>query len=173
MSQPTRWEKDRAFEKRCREEGIRVRSKQLRDNPLPPDVQTMTFGKFKGEAVSNVNTDYLKWLIKNLEFVPDYVATELFKRNELKGVAKDKRKQLRNLAKSRINAEKKKTKCKASGSVTVGEDYEAIREQWELAGGDATQCPFGDEYTGPHLCWEDGEPVIICTSTEVCHEVEN
>lgn len=157
MSQPSRWEKDRAFEKRCREEGIRVRSKHLSENPLPADVQTITFGKFKGEAIANVNTDYLKWLIKNLDFVPDYVATELFKRNELKGLPK----------------EKKKTKCKASGSVTVGEDYEAMREQWELAGGDATQCPFGDEYTGPHLCWEDGEPVIICTSTEVCHEVEN
>ena len=108
VRQPSRWDKDKAFERRCREEGIRVRSKHLRDNPLPPDVQTMTFGKFKGEAISNVNTDYLKWLIKNLDFVPDYIATELFKRNELKGVPKEKRKRLRNLAKSRIKTEERK-----------------------------------------------------------------
>lgn len=160
VRQPSRRDKDKAFERRCREEGIRVRSKHLRDNPLPPDVQTMTFGKFKGEAISNVNTDYLKWLIKNLDFVPDYIATELFKRNELKGVPKEKRKRLRNLAKSRIKTEEKKTKCRASGSVTVGKDYEWSRAEWEDAGGDSSECPFGEDYAGPRLLWDNGEWII-------------
>ena len=164
MSQPSRWEKDRRFEKRCLEEGIRVRSK----SPPLANVQTMTFGKYKDEPIANINTDYLKWLVENLKFVPDYIATELFKRNQLKGVPN--KKLLRNVAKNRINAEKKKTKCKASGTATVGEHYEAMREQWEIAGGDASQCPFGDEYNGPFLSWEGDEPVIICTSTEVSYE---
>lgn len=159
MSQPSRWDKDRRFEKRCREEGIRVRSK----NPPQPETQTMTFGKYEGVPITNVNTKYLKWLAKNLDFVPDYVIDELFNRRELKRLPR------KTQARAKNNS-RKKTTCKSSGSVTVGKDYEAIREQWELAGGDASQCPFGDEYTGPYLCWEGSEPVIICTSMEVRHE---
>ncbi len=42
----------------------------------------------------------------------------------------------------------------------VGEHYEAMRAQWELAGGDSSQCPFGDDYSGPFLDWDGDEAVI-------------
>lgn len=47
-----------------------------------------------------------------------------------------------------------------AGKQIVGEHYAAMREQWELAGGDASQCPFADDYLGPFIDWEGSEPVI-------------
>lgn len=156
MGQPSRWDKDRMFEKRCREEGIRLRSKV----DVKKDVKVMTFGKFEGVPVSEVNTKYLRWLVNNLDYVPDYIAIELDKRHELKGMPKEKKKRLRNLVKSRKNEEKKKVKCKSSGSVSVGREYEWLRAEWEDAGGDSSECPFGEDYAGPRLLWENDEWVI-------------
>ena len=68
MSQPSRWDKDRRFEKRCREEGP-CQSKK----PTPTSRQTMTLASTR--IGPSQRPDYLKWLIKNLDFVPDYVAT--------------------------------------------------------------------------------------------------
>ena len=131
----------------------------------------MTFGKYKHTPIAGVPYEYLHWCAKQ-DWCPVYVAAELDRRGAryLQIPVKTRRKYKQHLKNTGQWVWKE---AKSSGTVTVGEDYEAMREQWELAGGDASQCPFGDEYTGPYLCWEDGEPVIICTSMEVCHEVKN
>lgn len=43
----------------------------------------------------------------------------------------------------------------------VGEYYHGLRDEWELAGGSEEQCPFGEDYDGPTICWVGGKPVLV------------
>jgi uncharacterized protein (DUF3820 family) len=128
----------------------------------------MTFGKYQHKPINEVPYEYLHWCAKQ-DWCPVYIAVELDRRGAkyIEIPVKTRRKYKQHM---KNTGQWEWKEAKASGTVSVGEHYEAMREQWELAGGDATQCPFGDEYTGPYLCWEGSEPVIICTSTEVCYE---
>lgn len=155
-ARPSRWDKDKAFERRCRDEGIRVGRKKEHE----PSVQLMTFGKFKGIAVTEVPDWYIQWTVKQV-WCPTYVAVELTRRGtDYRHVPKVSRNKLKQHLKNTGQWETKTPK--SSGTVNVGEHYEWARSEWEDAGGDAGQCPFGEDYVGPELRWEDGQPVIFC-----------
>ena len=62
-----------------------------------------------------------------------------------------------------VRAERRSVKAKAKAKAerrSVGSDYAALREQWELAGGNAGECPFGEDYAGPSLDWDGNEWLI-------------
>ena len=58
-----------------------------------------------------------------------------------------------------VRAERRSAKARAARRA-VGGDCASLREQWELAGGDASECPFGDDYAGPFLDWDGDEWLI-------------
>ena len=153
---PSRWDKDRAFERRCREEGIRVGKKKTHE----PSVQLMHYGKFEGIPVTEVPDWYIEWCVKQ-KWCFDYVVVECVRRGtEYRHLPKVSRpKYKRHLQKT---GQWETKTAKSSGTVTVGQDYEWARSEWEDAGGDASQCPFGEDYVGPELRWENGQPIIFC-----------
>ena len=120
--------------------------------------KVVTFGKFKGVPVEEVPDWYIHWCVKQV-WCPTYLAVELSRRGtKYLQIPKVSRKKLKQHLKNTGQWEWKK--AKSSGSVIVGEGYEWARAAWEDAGGDASECPFGEDYTGPRLLWENDEWII-------------
>ena len=95
--------------------------------------------------------------------VPEHVWNEFVsagksKSNDCLCCAAKQKKFYRNKATAK-RAESRRAKDCAPKTI-VGEHYEAMRAQWELSGGDSSQCPFGDDYSGPFLDWDGNEAVI-------------
>ena len=131
----------------------------------------VSFGKFKGLDSSSIPVEYLEWCAANMSWVYPEIIAELEARSKTcircasslllvgKGKGKKKwKKPYKNEAAAKRAAENRARDT--ADKHIVGRDYAAMREQWELAGGDASQCPFGEDYSGPFLDWEGSEPVI-------------
>ena len=130
----------------------------------------ISFGKYQGLDSSIVPVEYLEWCVENMSWVHPEIIHELKVRSKHcsrcaasvllvgKGSKKKQKKFYRNKDVAK-RAESRRAKDCAPRTI-VGEHYEAMREQWELAGGDSSQCPFGDDYSGPFLGWDGDEAVI-------------
>jgi hypothetical protein len=145
-------------------------------------MEVMRFGRHKGLPVSEVPTEYLKWVYENLQRVPTYVSEELGKRGIVTGdiwlarnpgldnrpknsVVSKKTKATRKKLFADIQRKKAKSKVEAmqAGIDIVGSEYPRLRTEFDRAGGDADECPFDTEdhkYTGPSISWNGGTPVI-------------
>ena len=69
---PTRWEKDQSIHMTYLKEGL---SQSLRE-----DVQVMTFGKYKGKRVTEVDQVYLMRMMDSMDDCPEYINEELVRR---------------------------------------------------------------------------------------------
>ena len=82
-------------------------------------------------------------------------------RDCLKKQAKYARKLRRRAA--RIQRTKDKLLQMKQGVPIVWSGSNRLRDEWELAGGNLEDCPFGEDYEGPSLCWRDGKPMIVAS----------
>lgn len=111
----------------------------------------MLFGKHKGKNMEDVPLDYLMWCLKEIRKCPRNVLQEIDRRTGLNpSHGKSAAKYLK------VKANPLTYKC-----TIEGRDYSMLRDEWELAGGNAEDCPFGEEYEGPSLCWQGGKPIIV------------
>ena len=113
--------------------------------------ETVYFGKHKGKSISEVPDGYINWMAEqekpNKTFLEEYV--KRFGLDRLPNTKATKR--YREILKNPIT----------DMGVIEGRDYQWMRAAWEDAGGDAKQCPFGPDYKGPTLAWDQGgQPVI-------------
>lgn len=113
-------------------------------------MDVMNFGKYKGVSLDLVPVEYLVWCAGNLRRCP-IVVQELDRRGILDSVTG---RAVQNYRRSKENP------VVFKGTVT-GEHYQHLRSEWEMAGGDESQCPFGDDYVGPTVCWVGGKPVLV------------
>lgn len=122
------------------------------------DNKLMTFGKYKHKPIAEVPDWYLHWCAKQ-DWCPAYIAVELDRRGTkyMQMPVKTRRKLKQHL---KNTGQWKWKKAKSSGSVIVGKEYEWLRAEWEDAGGDSSECPFGEDYAGPILLWENDEWII-------------
>ena len=112
--------------------------------------ETVYFGKHKGKSISEVPDGYVKWMVKqkrpNKIFLEEYV--NRFGMDSLPDTRYPRR--YKKILKNPLTY---------MGS-TVGREYEWLRAEWEDAGGDSSECPFGEDYAGPRLLWENDEWII-------------
>lgn len=155
---PSRKDKDIRFDRRCRQEEIRQKTQAIRDLPDDPDVQVMTFGEYQNLPIAAVPDDRLMYYIK-WKWCPVYVGYELVRRGYQRSKFPVRFRQ-RMKADMKANGNWECKPPKSNGSVTVGEHYEWLRLAYLEAGGDESACPFGDDYSGPTLMYEDDEPLI-------------
>jgi len=146
-----------------------------RDVIGPPAI--MKFGKFKGIPVNEIEAGYLLWCMENMSPCPLYVLVELERRGygrvlalpQSKSLTKKqiKREKRLRMAQERADVQRAVAKQKLDtlrdGVDVVGSDYQRLRDEWELAGGDEHDPPFGEDYEGPSLCWRDGKPMIVAS----------
>ena len=113
-------------------------------------MDVMNFGKYEGVSLDSVPVEYLVWCAENLSRCP-IVVQELDRRgilDSVQGKAVDKY----------LRAKESPVTCKGT---VVGDYYQSLRDEWELAGGSEEQCPFGEDYVGPTICWAGGKPVLV------------
>ena len=156
--QPTRKDKDKAFQRRCNLEEQRHQDKSLPDPPDDLSIQVMNFGEYTNRPIADVPDERLLYFTK-WKWCPVYVGYELVQRGY-------QRAKLPLRFRQRMKADMKangKWECKPpkfSGTVNVGENYEWLHQAWLDAGGDESICPFGDDYSGPTIQCDDDGPCI-------------
>lgn len=122
------------------------------------NIPIITFGEQKGCPISEVENGRLMYYAK-WKFCPLYVGYELVRRGY-------KRTKLPVNLRRRMKADMKARgewvtqTPKNNGAVIVGKHYEWLRLAYLQSGGDESACPFGDDYAGPTLMYEDDEPFI-------------
>ena len=112
--------------------------------------ETVYFGKHKGKSISEVPDRYIKWMVKQKR--PNKIFLEEF----VKRFGIDSLPDTKHTRKYKRILENPLTYM----GCAVGEDYEWAKAEWEDAGGDYSECPFEEDYTGPRLLWENGEWII-------------
>ena len=123
------------------------------------NTQLMTYGKYEGKPIADIDNDYLLWCCEHLKFCPLYIGYELVQRGY-------KRTKLPLKFRRRMKYDMKARGVwvtqtpESDGTTTVGEHYEWLRLAYLQSGGDESACPFGDDYSGPTLMYEDDEPFI-------------
>ena len=148
----------------------RIEQEHARHTAVAGKPAVMSFGKFKSIPVTEVDTGYLIWCTENMARCPVYVVAELQRRGlgaAVSGIAHLTKKQRKRAARKAERADAQRQASQAmlsslqAGVVTEGEDYQRLRDEWELAGGVDTDCPFGEDYCGPTVCWSGGKPVVV------------
>ena len=155
---PTRKDKDHAFQRNVYREELKQKKREVRDMPLDPDVKVMTFGQYENLPLKDVDDGYLWWCTTK-SWCPVYVGYELIRRGyqRIKLPLKLRRKMKND---ERAKGTRKVKTPKASGTVNVGENYEWLHQAWLDAGGDESICPFGDDYSGPTIQYDEDGPCI-------------
>ncbi len=140
----------------------------------PPSV--MGFGKWKGYSVTEVDDGYLRWCLENLDHCPLYIIGELKRRgheterlsgSELLTKKQQAREKKRSKAQALADRQRDQAKAKLaelqSGIVLEGSNYSRLRQEFDRADGDSSDCPFDTrdyKYTGPTICWNGGTQFV-------------
>jgi uncharacterized protein (DUF3820 family) len=114
----------------------------------------MPFGKHKSKTMDSIPMPYLLWCVKEMKKCPLIVIQEIDRRTGLDGLSG--------------KSIRKYQRIKETGGLTykgtiVGRDYRRLREEFERADGDPSDCPFDTEdyqYTGPTIHWVGGHSVV-------------
>ena len=118
----------------------------------------ITFGEHKGLPISEVGNDRLLYYAEWKQ-CPLYIGYELVRRGYKRTkLPVNLRRRMKTDMKAR--GEWATEPPKNNGAVIVGEHYEWLRLAYLQSGGDESACPFGDDYSGPTLMYEDDEPFI-------------
>jgi hypothetical protein len=134
----------------------------------------MQNGRYAGVKIGDLPAEYLTWIATEKGWG---WAKEELARREVENATPSQRtalekKQRRIEAKSQkamANAEAKRSAAREkleymqAGIDVVGDDYQRLRNDFEMAGGDPEGCPFGEDYEGPSLCWQGGKPMIVAS----------
>ncbi len=109
------------------------------------------FGKHKGEKLSDIRDGYVKWMARQDKPLKTFLG-EFVKRFGVESLPDTRAcNRYKHILANPITFM----------GVIEGRDYQWMRAQWEEAGGDASQCPFGPDYKGPALGWDaGGQPII-------------
>lgn len=150
-------------------------------------MEVMRFGKYRGVPVNEVPMSYLQWAQSDMGMnCPIYITEELGKRGVMTGdfwlsrntpapkrnalpLTKKQRSREKNKAKSVLRSERQRASSLAfnetlkAGVTITGSDYQRLRDEFDRADGDPSECPFDTEdyqYTGPTIHWVGGTPVV-------------
>ena len=114
----------------------------------------MTFGKYQGKPVDQIDLGYLIWCKDTLKHCPTYILDELLRRGQTTQTTKQRKK------KARIQRQAVRQRTKAAekvGQLKLGvqipnPNFDRLREEYVKAGGNLDDCPFNTDdytYTGP------------------------
>lgn len=120
----------------------------------------MTFGKHKGLPVNEVRTGYLLWCYDSLPYSPDYILKELERRGVKLGQSWLEKRVKQPSKKTSKRTQKKPAAVPKFMAEIAGRDYQRLREEFGRCDGDEGDCPFGEEYMGPTICWSGSVPSI-------------
>ena len=133
-------------------------NQSLNGNHAISNIPIITFGEHKGCPISEVSNDrllyYAEW-----KFCPLYVGYELVRRGYKRTkLPLNLRRRMKADMKARGDWVTQTPNC--NGAVIVGKHYEWLRLAYLQSGGDESACPFGEDYAGPTLIYENDEPLI-------------
>ena len=63
--------RDHIFKRNIEQENAR------KNRPITDEVKKITFGKYKGISITDIESDYLLWCSENLDKCPSYITDEL------------------------------------------------------------------------------------------------